>query len=233
MRALLLAAGRATRLGKLSETTPKCLQDVGGAALLDRLVEQVLSAGVDEILINTHHLSSQIESHVNNASWRHLVTVVHEPELLGTLGTLRANAAYFKGDPALVLHADNYIVGSLAPLVRAFDSRPPSVNAAMLTFETSEPSSCGVVELGPGNLITAFYEKVKNPPTRVASAATFVFGNSVITELQYLPFSAADISRDLIPRLLGSIIAVPCEGDVVDIGTPQGLQIARDIAGLS
>ncbi len=233
MRALLLAAGKATRLGSLSNTTPKCLHDVGGELLLDRVVRQLYEAGVEEFLINTHHLAEQIVAHIDNRPDRARFTTVFEPELLGTLGTLRANAGYFGSDAGWVLHADNFIGGSLLGLRHGFETRPADSWGTVLTFEAQDPTSCGVVMTDERGVVTGFFEKVPEPPSRQASAATFIFGPAALEVAAALPSADTDISRDLIPHLVGHLNAVDHDRGVIDIGTPQGLSDARAAADQS
>lgn len=60
--AVLLAAGRGSRLGKLTESLPKPLMMLGGRTLLDRNLEALARVGVDDILIVTGYRSDMIES---------------------------------------------------------------------------------------------------------------------------------------------------------------------------
>ena len=230
MKALLLAAGKATRLGSLSNRTPKCLQEVGGEALLDRIVRQLYEAGVEEFLINTHHLADQIFAHIDSRPDRDQFTLIVEPKLLGTLGTLRANANYFSSNGGWVLHADNFIAGSLRGLREGFDARPIDSWGTVLTFEAHDPSACGVVVTDERAVMIDFFEKVPTPPTRQASAATFVFESRVLDLANGLPTNATDISRDLMPRLVGKLNAISHHEPIIDIGTPSGLRRARRLA---
>ena len=56
MKAFLLAAGLGTRLRPLTDHVPKCLMDIDGRPLLDIWLDTLASAGVDEVLLNVHHL---------------------------------------------------------------------------------------------------------------------------------------------------------------------------------
>lgn len=227
MRALLLAAGKATRLGPLSQTTPKCLHQIDGEPLLDRIVRQLRDAGVGEIMINTHHLASQIEQHVRESEWCDGVTLTYERELLGTLGTLRANADFLAAQGGWVAHADNLILGSLSQLSDDYFHRPSEAWGALLTFRTSTPESCGVVTTDGCHLMTGFFEKVNNPPSNLASAATMILDERAIGFARRLPMTASDLSRDLLPLLEGRLRITEHVGVVVDIGTPEGLAEAR------
>ena len=61
MKALLLAAGRGTRLGELTEHTPKPMAKVGGRHVLEHNLRWLLAHGIREVAINTHHLGDVIE----------------------------------------------------------------------------------------------------------------------------------------------------------------------------
>lgn len=92
MKAVLLAAGLGTRLRPLTDHTPKCLVDIRGQVLLDIWLDALAAAGVDEVLVNLHHLPEQVEAHLARRGGGPLVRTVFEPVLLGSAGTLLANA---------------------------------------------------------------------------------------------------------------------------------------------
>ena len=70
MKALLLAAGLGKRLRPLTETIPKCLVSIGGKVLIDFWLEQLISAGIEEILINTHYFPEQVEQHIQTTPFQ-------------------------------------------------------------------------------------------------------------------------------------------------------------------
>ena len=108
LRALLLAAGLGTRLRPLTLTKPKCLVELAGKPLLGHWLQKLEKAGCESTLVNSHYLSAQVADYLKD--WRSStmsVSIFHEPELLGTAGTLLANEAFFDGTTGLLIHADN------------------------------------------------------------------------------------------------------------------------------
>ena len=129
MKAFLLAGGLGTRLRPLTDTTPKCLVEIGGRTLLDLWLDALAKVGVDEVLVNTHHLAERVEAHVAQRQDVPVVRLSHEPTLLGSAGTLMANKDFVAGEPMfLVINADNltdFDLGRLVEAHRAAERRPP------------------------------------------------------------------------------------------------------------
>jgi mannose-1-phosphate guanylyltransferase len=225
MKAVLLAAGLGTRLRPLTDSVPKCLVQLAGKPLLDIWLESLAAVGVDEVLVNTHHLSDQVEAHValrDGAPPR--VRIVHEPELLGSAGTLVANQQFLEHDDMfLVINADNLTDFDLRGLVEAH--RAGGVVATITVFRAPRPSECGVVEVRDG-LVTGFEEKPVDPRSDLANAGLYAFHPDVLELIDGEP--PRDIGYDLLPRLVGRARAVSL-GDAyfADIGTYEALERAR------
>jgi choline kinase len=66
--AIILAAGRATRMGELADSTPKCLLEVGGVCLLDHSVRALRAAGIGRIVVVVGHLHEQVRRHLGDAA---------------------------------------------------------------------------------------------------------------------------------------------------------------------
>ena len=126
MRAILLAAGFGTRLRPLTDSIPKCLVPIRGEPLLNIWLDKLMRTDLLPVLINTHYLPQQVALFVESSSHRDYVTVVYEPELLGTAGTLRANLDFYQGQDGLLIHSDNLCQQNLQDLVVAHHQRPPS-----------------------------------------------------------------------------------------------------------
>ena len=81
-KALLLAAGLGTRLRPKTITTPKCLVKIGNSTLLDIWLTNLKNAGCEAVLINTHHLSDQVENFLEKKEFGDMkITTTYEPEL--------------------------------------------------------------------------------------------------------------------------------------------------------
>lgn len=228
MRALLLAAGLGTRLRPVTDTVPKCLVPIHGRPLLAYWLATLFAEDdIERVLINTHHLARKVESHVGRSCWRDRIDLVHEPELLGTGGTLKANRDYFGDQPILVAHADNLTQFSPAALAAAHASRPADCALTMLAFRTDDPSSCGILQLDEAGVVRAFHEKVEDPPGDLANAAVYIFTPEVADFVAALPGRFVDLSTQIIPAFVGRIFAVETTGYHRDIGSPESLRRAQ------
>ena len=70
MRALLLSAGKGTRLGNLSKNTPKCLIKINKITLIEQWINKLLEEGVTNILVNTHHQHLKIKKFLRKKNYR-------------------------------------------------------------------------------------------------------------------------------------------------------------------
>jgi len=105
---MIMAAGKGTRLGKITETIPKVLVDINGKSLLQLAVEKCARYGFDDIIVNVHHLADKAEeeiSRLKRSGFR--ITVSDERELLlENGGGLYKARGFFDKSPFLVYNAD-------------------------------------------------------------------------------------------------------------------------------
>lgn len=226
MRAFLLAAGLGTRLRPITDTTPKCLVEIGGRPLLDIWLDALAKAGVDDVLVNTHHLAGLVEAHVARRASGPEVRLSHEPQLLGSAGTLLANRDFVAGEEMfLAINADNLTDFDLGLLVDAHRRADPI--ATLTVFRAARPAECGIVEVAADGRIVDFAEKPAEPRSDLANAGMYAFAPQVLDEIsEPLP---RDIGTDLLPRLVGRARALGIGNSYLrDIGTPAALELAND-----
>jgi len=108
MKAMILSAGKGTRLGKITETIPKVLVDINGKSLLRRAVEKCVAHGFDDVIINVHHFADMVEEEIERLKRLGFrITVSDERnELLDTGGGLYKARDFFDTDPFLLYNAD-------------------------------------------------------------------------------------------------------------------------------
>ena len=227
MKGLILAAGFGTRLGKLTEGTPKALIRVGNKPILDHSIRKLIDVGITEIMINTHFLAEQVEYFFSTKDYPAKITRVFEPELLGTAGTIKANLDFFGTSDFLVMHADNYFTSGLGSLVDAHTNRSANTEMTMATFSTKSPELCGTVITDSAGIVVDFFEKSKDSTSLKANSAIYIFSQLAKERILNLTKDENDISLNLIPKMLGRIQSHHLQGDFIDIGTPSGLQAAN------
>jgi mannose-1-phosphate guanylyltransferase len=224
MKAFLLAAGVGSRLRPITDTIPKCMVPIDGQPMLDIWLDAFDRAGVNEVLVNLHHLPDVVRHHLQARTGTPAVRTFFEEELLGSAGTLAANRAWVNGDEMfLACYADNLTDFDLSSLVQAH--RAHAAVATLTVFHSERPSAGGVVELDPTGTVVGFEEKPANPVSDLVNAGMYAFDPGVLDELGGLP--PRDIGYDLLPRLVGRAKALPVEGYFRDIGTIEAYEQAQ------
>lgn len=227
MRAMLLAAGYGTRLRPLTNSIPKCLVPINGKPLLQIWLERLTAADIGPFVINTHHLAEQVRAFIAASPYRNEVTLVHEPELCGTAGTLIANLGFFDGADGLLIHADNYCMANFRAFVRAHEQRPPECVMTMMTFRTDEPSSCGIVELDHRGVVVGFHEKVESPPGNLANGAVYIISAELLEMLGKDLHAVTDFSTEVLHRFVRRIYSHETSEVFLDVGTPESYEKAN------
>lgn len=107
--AMIMAAGKGTRMMPLTATRPKPLIEVAGETLLDHVLDLLRDAGVGRIVANVHYLPDQIEAHLASHAEDLAVTISDERELLrDTGGGLVQALPLIADDPFFCINADNW-----------------------------------------------------------------------------------------------------------------------------
>jgi mannose-1-phosphate guanylyltransferase len=227
VKAILLAAGLGTRLLPLTKSVPKCLVTLEDRPLLDYWFENLTRADIGPFLINTHHLADQVRSYLEKSTHNNRVTLSHEPELLGTGGTLLANRNFFNRNPVLLAHADNLCLCDFRAFRKAHEERPKSSSITMMTFRARQPESCGIVRINKQGLVTSFHEKSDKPAGNIANGAVYIIEPTVVDFLASLNKRCIDFSTEVIPKFIKKIYTWANTEIHYDIGTPGSLEQAK------
>ena len=235
MKALLLAAGLGTRLRPLTNDIPKCMVPLGGRPLLAHWIElfalhissepNISTEQIDGIFVNTHYLSDTVSNYVSSSPFADRITLLHEPDLLGTAGTLRAIQTLLADSPFVMVHADNVSRFNLSEFINQFRQKPDGCIGTMMTFMTATPRECGIVEIDTNGVMVDYFEKVDDPPSNLANAAVFIFEPEIHEILNKLE-SARDFCADVVPKLRGKLNTFHNKQYHRDIGSPESYRIA-------
>jgi mannose-1-phosphate guanylyltransferase len=226
VKAFLLAAGIGSRLRPITDTIPKCMIPVGGQPLLGIWLDAFDRAGVDEVLVNLHHLPDVVRRYLEGRAGTPAVRAFFEPELLGSAGTLAANRAWVEGEEMfLACNADNLTDFDLRSLVETH--RKHGEMATLTVFHSERPSAGGVVELDAAGTVTGFAEKPRQPVSDLVNAGMYAFRPDVLDVLDELGPPPVDIGYHLLPRLVGRAKGVLVEGYLRDLGTVDAYERAQ------
>jgi mannose-1-phosphate guanylyltransferase len=233
MRALILAAGKGSRLASAARGLPKPLVPVGGVPVLERAVRWVAALGVDRIWINVHEGADRIRDTVGDGSrFGTDIRYSHEPELLGTAGAWKLLEREWT-TTALVVYGDNLMHFDLRAFVRAHTHRP--VAATIAVFDPMRHAHTsrvgGQVTMDEAGMATNFVEggDADGAIARI-NAGAYLLEPDVAAEL---PGGFLDFGHDVLPGLArsGRLQAHVLEAGAYCLGidTPDRLRQAEHI----
>lgn len=231
MQAMMLAAGRGTRLGALGRSLPKALVPIAGKPLLAHQLEYLAVQGVERVVINAHHLAEQIVEFVRKNDQPLEVEVTVEPELLGTSGGVRAALHRFDlSTPIIVLYADTILA---APLRSVWDEhRRAGAHGTICATWLEDTKGKGVLECDADGTVLGFVEKPVDRRPGLTNAGLYVVDPALVALAPEGAFS--DFGHDLFPQAMAAGLRLRAHrlyGDAAhDIGTPEALALAQRAA---
>jgi NDP-sugar pyrophosphorylase family protein len=220
MEAIILAGGKAERLGDAAGGRPKALVPVGGKPLAVYQIRLLATAGVDRVIVScAAGMGEQFEREL--AGLGPEVVSVEEPEPLGRGGGLRfAAAARTETGEVFALNGDELVALDL----NAVAARHREAAAAATVAVTQPASAFGVVELNGSGMITGFDEGAKLPYW--VSCGIYVVGEEALAALP----ETGDHETSTFPDLAaaGRLAAFQYEGVWITVNTPKDLRRAEE-----
>lgn len=231
MKALVLAAGKGTRLGSLTNHVPKPMLPVSGRPLLEHIVELLRRHAITDIAINLHHKPDAILRHFGaGEAWGVHLRYSYEASLLGSAGTALRYLAWVYPDPFLVYYGNVYSDVNLTELIEHHCAGQAA--ATIVVNPVDDPTRRSIVEFDAERRVRRFVDK---PPadqvfSRWSNSGIYVLNPEVLHFVSDIP---SDFGQDVFPRLLEAgvhIQAHPITGTLIDISTPDNLQRAQQAA---
>jgi len=220
-QAVTLVGGRGTRLGKLTDTTPKPLLEVGGRPFLDYLVHEARRFGLTRLTLLSGYQSPEIERRYDGQRFGQLaVEVVAEPEPAGTAGAL-VNAADRLDEAFFLLNGDSYFDFNWLSLATA----PGDWTMHAALARGIEGSRYGRVQLDNGR-VSGFQEK--GASDEPINAGIYLVKRKLLDLVTAVPCS---LEREILPGLAerGQLLGTAARGSFIDIGVPHDFERAQEL----
>jgi mannose-1-phosphate guanylyltransferase len=201
MKAMIMAAGKGTRLRPLTDILPKPMVPVVNRPALYHILRLLYRHGFREAVINLHHMPPVITDHFGDGTWMDMsLTYSFEPDLLGTAGGVKNNEDFLKDGTFLVMSGDALTDIDLTGLVAAH-RRYGSI-ATLAVKEVSDPSLYGVVVTDDDDKVVGFQEKPtrEEARSRLCNCGIYVFEPEIFSHIPPAQFD--DFGRRVFPDLL-------------------------------
>jgi mannose-1-phosphate guanylyltransferase len=233
MKAMILAAGKGTRVRPITHTIPKPLIPILQKPVMEFLLELLRQHGFDQIMVNVSHLAEEIENYFRDGQ-RFGVNIAYSfegrvvegeliGEALGSAGGLRKIQDFnpFFDDTFVVLCGDALIDLDLTAAVKYHREKGAIATIVTKTVPKEVVSSYGVVVTQENGLIKAFQEKpsAEEALSTQINTGIYIFEPEVINYIP--PDQTYDIGGDLFPKLVemgAPFYGVNMEFEWVDIG---------------
>ncbi len=196
-KAVLLAAGRGKRLRPATDHTPKPLLVHQGKPTLDYLMDSLALAGIDDVILVSHHLHTQIDDYALKRSQEsdQIVRCVRQAELLGTADALQSVLTAYPAflDGPFILSATDYLVPAnfFPDLIRFHDSHGMEFTASLKQLPEEELQSRSSVRFNEDESIAEIVEKPApgQAPSSIGANLTFVLPASISSLVERVPVS--------------------------------------------
>ncbi|MCT0249012.1 NDP-sugar synthase [Synechococcus sp. CS-205] len=245
MKAMILAAGRGTRVRPITHTIPKPMIPILQKPVMEFLLELLRQHGFTEVMVNVSHLAEEIENYFRDGQ-RFGVEIAYSFEgriedgeligaALGSAGGIKKIQTFqpFFDDTFVVLCGDALIDLDLTEAVRRHKEKKAMASLVTKRVPRDQVSSYGVVVTDQDSRVLSFQEKpsLEEAASDMINTGIYIFEPEVLDHIpEGIPF---DIGSDLFPRLVAAgapFYALPMDFEWVDIGkVPDYWQAIRSV----
>jgi NDP-sugar pyrophosphorylase family protein len=219
VEAILLAGGKAERLGDAAQGRPKALVDVAGRPLAEYQIRRLASAGVERVIVSCRAGQERDFEHALEGVGVELA-FAGEDEPLGRGGGLKFAARERReSGPCFALNGDELFDVDLEALLAHHRSRSPAATISVAPL----PSPFGVVEVADDDRVAGFREAPKLP--HWVNMGLYVLDDEAIERLP----DKGDHETSTFPELAeeGKLLAFRHEGLWLTVNTPKDLRAAE------
>jgi D-glycero-alpha-D-manno-heptose 1-phosphate guanylyltransferase len=222
--AAILAGGLGSRLRPAVTGRPKALANVGQRPFLTYLFDQLVAAGVRDVVLCTGYLGDQIAMMFGESYDTLRFDYSHESTPLGTAGALRLALPLFNFDRVLVMNGDSYCDANLGEFWRWHGAR--HARATLLLSKVLDTKRFGQVQVDRDGKVTDFKEKGAGQGWGWINAGIYGLSRDVLAEIP--ADRAVSLEREVFPNWIGrGLYGFQSEARFVDIGTPEAYASAQ------
>ena len=231
MKGVILAGGTGSRLQPMTLVTNKHLLPVGGCPMIYYSINQLVEAGIEDIMIitGTEHMGDMIKLLGSGKNFGCKFTYRVQDEAGGIAQALGLVEGFSRGESIAVLLGDNIFEDSLAP---AINSHEEFGGACIFLKEVPDPQRFGVAEVKE-NKIISIEEKPQIPRSNLAITGFYLYDPQVyeiIVQLQPSlrgELEISDVNREYLKKekLNYQIL----HGWWTDAGTPESYKKANQL----
>jgi mannose-1-phosphate guanylyltransferase len=204
---------------------------VAGVPFTEHQIDKARSAGITEIVLATSFKAELFEPYFGDgANFGISIKYAVEEVALGTGGAISNAAAMLEGSgPVAIFNGDVLSKHDLDGQFKFHESKGADVT--LYLTEVEDARAYGAVELDGLGRVSAFNEKMENPPTNIINAGCYIFNREVIASI---PFGKViSVERETFPQLLATgakVFGFIDKSYWLDIGTPAALlKASRDL----
>ena len=225
MKAVILAAGEGKRLEPLTNLRPKPMLPLANKPLLDHVMEAVVGAGIEDVILVVGYKRQRIQSYFGDGDdWDIDITYAAQEKQLGTGNALLQTEEFIDSD-FVVLNGDRIVDEAI--LERVIDERRETGTNQMAVTNAEEPELYGVVTLDEDSMVTDIREK---PPKReiasdLINAGVYAFGPSIFEAIRETTTRGELGLTDVLDQHLDSlpVAGVPYGRTWLDVSRPWDL----------
>lgn len=228
VKALVLAAGKGTRLKPLTNTVPKHLLPVGSKPMLSHVLDYIKEAGISDIgIVVSPESAPYIEEAIGTGSeWGGQITFILQPQPLGLAHAVKTAEGFLGDSPFLMFLGDNLFQEGVKDFLAEFNASKPA--ASILLKEVPDPRAFGVAELDSTGRVVHMAEKPRQPKSNLAIIGVYLFTPEIHRAIaQTKPSWRGELEiTDAIQKLLEmgkEIRSHILRGWWLDIGSNDGL----------
>jgi glucose-1-phosphate thymidylyltransferase len=223
--AVVLAAGEGRRLRPLTWYQPKPMLPVANRPLIDYVLDALLEAGIDRIVVVVGHRSNRLQSHLTERYSDARLEYVHQQRQLGSGHALQQAAGRVR-EEFVVVNGDNVVdAATVRATIDAYERS--DAPAAVAVTRTETPEEYGVVTTTASGRIDDIVEQPSETDRYLINAGVYVFNRDVFGALERVGPRDGEISlTDAVVEL--SAVATQVEGLWLDPSNPWKLLSATE-----